>query len=104
MHGLFTFSSPVPLMQGFSNGMPEQPDMLEVIFNLAVMHGGIQTYSTMQRLYLEVCSSRNTTHGLQLSSNHALLHEEAWLPGAIFSCLASAAKFQASLLVPCCGE
>ena len=64
MHEFKGTSSSIVLMQGFSNGMPEQPDMLEVIFNLAVMHGGIQTYSTMQRLYLEVCSSRNIVYGL----------------------------------------
>ena len=62
-------------MQGFSNGMPEQPDMHEVIFNLAVMHGGIQGYSSMQRLYLEVCSSRDTAHGLQGSRSNASHHE-----------------------------
>ena len=64
------------LIQGFSNGMPEQPDMLEVIFNLAVMHGGIQTYSSMQRLYLEVCSSHNTSHELQVSGGNASHHGE----------------------------
>ena len=51
--------------------------MHEVIFNLAVMHGGIQTYSSMQRLYLMVCSSCNTFHGLQVLGSNALHHVEA---------------------------
>ena len=42
-------------LQGFSNGMPEQPDMHSTIFNVAVMHGGTTTYNAMQKLYLEAC-------------------------------------------------
>lgn len=48
-------------LQGFSNGMPEQPDMHATIFKLAVMHGGNRTYSAMQKLYLEVCSPKQTS-------------------------------------------
>ena len=103
MHEFLTTGSPIVLMQGYSNGMPEQSDMLEVIFNLAVMHGGIQTYSTMQRLYLEVCSSHNTTHGLQVSGSNASHHEDL-ASYTIFSCLASVPRIVAPPLVPCCGE
>ena len=53
------------LLQGFSNGMPEQPDMHATIFNLAVMHGGNRTYSAMQKLYVEVRPSTQIPGGFK---------------------------------------
>ena len=45
--------------------MPEQPDMHATIFNLAVMHGGNRTYSTMQKLYVEVRPSSQVSSGFR---------------------------------------
>ena len=53
------------MLQGFSNGMPEQPDMHATIFNLAVMHGGNRTYSAMQKLYAEVCPPSQSLLGFR---------------------------------------
>lgn len=57
-------------LQGFSNGMPEQPDMHAVIFNLAVMHGGSRTYKAMQTLYLEVWPSSSAILACQEEFSH----------------------------------
>ena len=59
------------LLQGFSNGMPEQPDMHATIFNLAVMHGGNRTYSAMQKLYLEVCPTSQASVSFRCSKGGA---------------------------------
>lgn len=61
-------------LQGFSNGMPEQPDMHLTIFNLAVMHGSTTTYSAMQKLYLEARFWITTLHWRMLHAQSRLCH------------------------------